>query len=194
VRRTAYTSFLACIISSLALVTPSLAAGKPPATSKAPVVTVPKGAPQIVIVQRIGIKAPVEITALSKPADVHAPFKWGDVAWYSRGARPGELGRAAFFGHLDSTCCPAIFYHLKDVRPGDVVQVAYKSGPALKFKVQWIASYPNNKLPVKFLFNPVHERGISLITCGGDFRPNGVGYDHKIVVYARLILANGKLG
>jgi hypothetical protein len=194
VRRAVYTFVLTCLLSSFSLATPGIAAGKPPAASKAPVVMIPKGAPQKVIVQRIGVKAPVEVTALSKPADVHAPFKWGDVAWYSRGARPGELGRAAMFGHLDSTCCPAIFYHLKEVRPGDIVEVAYKSGPTLKFKVQWNASYPNNKLPVKFLFNPVHERGISLITCGGDFRPRGVGYDHKVVVYARLILPNGKLG
>ena len=47
--------------------------------------------------------------------------------------------------------------------------------------------YPNNKLPMKFMFATTRERGLILITCTGVFHRDGTGYDHKRLVYARLI-------
>jgi hypothetical protein len=64
----------------------------------------------------------------------------------------------------------------------------------LNFRVQWSVSYPNNHLPTKFLFGSTRERGVDLMTCAGLWHLDGTGYDHKLVVYARLILPNGKLG
>jgi hypothetical protein len=32
------------------------------------------------------------------------------------------------------------------------------------------------------------------MTCAGAFHLDGTGYDHKLIVYARLVLPNGKLG
>jgi sortase (surface protein transpeptidase) len=155
---------------------------------------VPNGWPRTLSIPKIGVTANVESVALSKPEDTHAPYKWDDVAWYDRGTRPGDRGHAAIFGHVDSTCCPAVFYHLQDLKAGDIVEVRYKKGPTLKFRVMWSQVYANNKLPVKFLFGPASERGLELITCTGMYFPNGPGYDHKRVVFARVILPNGKLG
>jgi Sortase domain len=157
-------------------------------------VAVPAGWPRFVMIPKLHVKAPVESLDLSKATPLHAPYRWGDVAWYSRGPRPGALGRASVYGHLDSTCCPAVFWHLKDLKPGDIAQVQYKTGNPLKFKVLWKQNYANNKLPMKFMFGPSREHGLVLITCSGVFHTDGTGYDHKLVVYARLLLPNGQLG
>jgi hypothetical protein len=44
------------------------------------------------------------------------------------------------------------------------------------------------------MFGRTHERGLVLVTCAGVFHRDGTGYDHKLIVYARLVLPNGTLG
>lgn len=163
-------------------------------THTVPKVVVPQGWPRYVLIPKLRVKAPVESLDLSKATPLHAPYRWGDVAWYDRGPKPGETGRASIYGHLDSTCCPAVFYRLRDLKPGDITEVQYKTGRPLKFKVLWSQNYANNKLPLKFMFGPSLEHGLVLITCSGVFHRDGTGYDHKLIVYTRLLLPNGKLG
>jgi hypothetical protein len=171
----------------------SLVAGIRPADA-AQTLQLPQGWPQRLSIPSVGITAPVESLAFSRPQDAKAPYRWGDVAWYDRGPKPGDMGRANIFGHLDSTCCPAVFYKLKFVKPGATIQVAYKHGSPLTFKVLWSATYANTSLPFRFLFGATNERGLALMTCAGGFHLDGTGYDHKLIVYARLVLPNGKLG
>jgi sortase (surface protein transpeptidase) len=186
------------LLAILATLAPSAhAAVKPPQAVKKPVVptvAVPAGWPKVLSIPRFGVRAPVEAIKFNTASDVHAPYKWGDVAWYNRGPRPGERGKATVFGHLDSTCCPAVFWQLHSLRAGDVVQVAYKTGNILRFRVMWQATYWNARMPVKFMFGPTTEHGLTLITCAGIYHRDGTGYDHKLVVYARLILPSGKVG
>jgi hypothetical protein len=44
------------------------------------------------------------------------------------------------------------------------------------------------------MFGRNRQRGLVLITCSGVFHYDGTGYDHKLLVYARLILPSGQLG
>jgi sortase A len=158
-------------------------------------VKLPAGWPTKIVIPKIKVNAPVESLDLSKHLPQAAPFRWGDVAWYDRGPKPGQVGHAAIFGHVDSTCCPAVFWFLKDLKAGDVVEAAYKKGNPVKFRVMWSESYSDLQLPIKFLFGASKQRAMVLVTCAGIYR--GVahgGYDHKLVVYARMILPNGKLG
>lgn len=185
------------MLAVLGTLVPGAHAAVKPQPAKKPVVptiSVPAGWPKVLTIPRFGVRAAVESLKFSTTTDVKAPYKWGDVAWYDRGPRPGERGRATIFGHLDSTCCPAVFWQLHSLRAGDVVQVAYKSGKALNFRVLWQGTYLNAKMPVKFMFGRTNEHGLTLITCAGIFHRDGTGYDHKLLVYARLILPSGKLG
>jgi LPXTG-site transpeptidase (sortase) family protein len=154
---------------------------------------VPAGWPKAMSIPSMHVvKAPVEPNALNSARDIDAPFKWGDVAWFSRGPRPGDQGRASIYGHLDSYTGPAVFYQLKNLKKGDKVYVVYKNGRTLTFQVKWSKSYPNNKLPMGFLYGSTKERGMALITCGGLFHRDGTGYDHKLVVYTTLVMPTKK--
>lgn len=179
---------LACLLAVLAIAT-SLASTNASTGSYAP----PHQVPRFLIIPRIGVRAAVENLTYRRPADLLAPYKWADTAWFDRGPRPGDIGRALIFGHVDSTCCPAVFWYLHDLHKGDTVQVAYP-GKTLTFRVMWQGTYANDHLPTKFLFAHTGERGLSLVTCAGYFHRDGTGYDHKLIVYARLVLPGGKLG
>lgn len=147
----------------------------------------PPGWPQIVVVPRLSVSAKIEPVAMTKPADSEAPHRMDEVAWYSRGHRPGDRGRAEIFGHLDSTCCPAIFYHLRSMQRGDLVQVRYKTGKPLTFRVRWQATYLRTRLPLSFMYGPTTDHGLMLVTCAGLFHRDGTGYDHRLMVYATLV-------
>jgi sortase A len=150
-------------------------------------VTTPPGWPHMVIIDRLGITAKIEPTAMASAEDVDAPHNLNEVAWYSRGHRPGDRGRAQIFGHLDSTCCPALFYHLRDLKAGDFVHVTYRSGKPLTFRVQWQATYPTTHMPLSFMYGSTTDHGLILVTCAGIFHRDGTGYDHRLVVYATLV-------
>lgn len=159
-----------------------------------PIIVVPPGWPKVVSIPRLKDVSPVENTPLLKPADYEMPKGWFDVAWYDRGVRPGDIGHAAILGHLDSYTGPAAFYHLRDLRRGDRVSVRYRNGRWLTFRVVWQATYLNGGLPMGWIFGPSSQRGLILMTCTGLFHRDGTGYDHKLIVYARLVLPNGRLG
>jgi hypothetical protein len=169
---------------------------KKPKKSLGPVTVkyVPKGWPVRLVVPKMAVNAPVEDVNMRDPKDAHAPFKWGDVAWHFTGPRPGEAGHAAIFGHLDSYCCPAVFYHLRYLVPGDKIWVMYPNKQPVIFKVIWLHDYLNTQVPLKWMFAVKGQRALILATCSGDFHRDGTGYDHKLVVFSRLILPNGKLG
>jgi len=157
------------------------------AASKRPVNPVPPGWPKVLAIPKLGVRATVEDIDVRKAADLHAPHLWGDVAWYMRGARPGDIGHAAIFGHLDSYCCPAVFWHLNELNPGDVIQVTYRTGKTLSFRVLWKGVYLNNRLPFKLIYGPARMRALSLLTCAGIFHRDGTGYDHKLMIYTQLV-------
>jgi sortase (surface protein transpeptidase) len=182
---------LLCVLGT---VVPSAQAAVKPSPHKTVAVTAPPGWPKILSIPRFGVRAAVESLKFNTISDVKAPYKWADVAWYNRGPRPGDRGRATIFGHLDSVCCPAVFWQLHLLHAGDIVQVAYKTGKLEKFRVMWQGTYLNAHMPVKFMFGRTKEHGLTLITCAGVFHRDGTGYDHKLVVYTRLILPSGKLG
>lgn len=180
---------LAAVALSLSL-TPASAKVKP----HIPPFRMPTGWPVSISIPPIKVQASIEHLALNGPKAVDAPFKWGDVGWYDLSARPGTVGHAIMFGHLDSTCCPAVFWLLKDLKPKQTILVHYKWKKPLQFRVMWTKDYPDTHLPAKFMYGPTTQRGLILFTCSGVFHYDGSGYDHKVVVYARLIMPGGKLG
>lgn len=155
---------------------------------------VPAGWPQRLVIPRIAVNTPLETVSLTKKSDVHAPYQWNDAAWYDMGPRPGDPGNAVVFGHLDSTCCPAVFWNLSALHPGDIIRVAYNGGRTLSFKVLWQKTFASTKFPTKWLFGSARDRALVLFTCAGTFHRDGTGYDHKLFVYARMILPGGRLG
>jgi sortase (surface protein transpeptidase) len=58
------------------------------------------------------------------------------AGWYAPGPRPGDLGSAVIFGHVDSDRGPAVFYRLRELRPGDQLTVTGADGSSVRFVVQ----------------------------------------------------------
>jgi sortase (surface protein transpeptidase) len=89
-------------------------------------------------------------------------------------------------GHVDSRTGPAVFYRLRELRPGDPVLVERADGTRLRFVVEATRSYPKDGFPTADVFGPVPSAALRLITCAGDFDRARGSYRDNLVVFARL--------
>jgi sortase (surface protein transpeptidase) len=112
-----------------------------------------------------------------------------DVGWYNLGPTPGEIGPAVLVGHVDYvTTGPAIFWNLRNMKPGDTVQVARQDGKTVAFKVEKVQSYGQESFPTQEVYGNISYPGLRLITCTGDFNYVTHHYSDNLVVYARAQL------
>jgi sortase (surface protein transpeptidase) len=135
----------------------------------------------------IGVSTPLVRLGRLPDGSIEVPHAWNTAGWYDQGPRPGQPGPAVILGHVDSKKGPAVFYRLRDLRPGDVVRVGLTGGRILVFRVQRVERYPKDKFPTEAVYFPTLDRELRLITCGGDFDYAKGSYADNIVVYATLV-------
>jgi hypothetical protein len=155
-----------------------------PAHSAAPVVA---AAPPVWLsIPSIGVDTGLETLALLPDRTLAAPSQWSMAGWYAAGVRPGDRGPAVIAGHVDSVSGPAVFYHLRQLRPGAEVLVREKTGTTLRFLVDTTASYPKERFPTRAVYGPTPLPELRLITCTGDFDFQAHSYRDNLVVSAHL--------
>jgi hypothetical protein len=135
----------------------------------------------------IGVSTPLVRLGRLPDGTIEVPHAWNTAGWYDQGPRPGQPGPAVLLGHVDSKKGPAVFYRLRDLRPGDIIRVGLTNGRTLVFRVQRTERYPKNKFPTEAVYFPTLDRELRLITCGGDFDYAKGSYVDNIVVYAILV-------
>jgi sortase (surface protein transpeptidase) len=139
-----------------------------------------------VTIARIGVSS--SLTRLGRAADgtVEVPSSWGQAGWYASGTRPGDPGSAVILGHVDSKTGPAVFYRLRELRPGDLVTVGRADGSTVGFRVTRTAQYPKAAFPTADVYYPTLEPELRLVTCGGTFDPSTGHYRSNVIVFAEL--------
>lgn len=141
------------------------------------------GAPTRLRIPAIGVDAGLVALAVAgdgtlvPPADYHRP------GWYAEGTPPGQTGPAVIAGHVDSATGPAVFAHLHELAPGDVVAVERATG-WVRFSVTRLAWYPKTSFPTAEVYGPTPDAQLRLITCGGGFDHARRSYADNLVVYA----------
>ncbi|HET9970424.1 MAG TPA: class F sortase [Streptosporangiaceae bacterium] len=135
----------------------------------------------------IGVSTPLVRLGRLPDGTIEVPHAWNTAGWYDQGPRPGQPGPAVLLGHVDSKKGPAVFYRLRDLRPGDIVRVGLTNGRTLVFRVQRTERYPKDRFPTEAVYFPTLDRALRLITCGGDFDYAKGSYVDNIVVYAILV-------
>jgi LPXTG-site transpeptidase (sortase) family protein len=110
-----------------------------------------------------------------------------DVAWYTGGARPGQIGNVAIDGHYDTdTGAAAVFYTLKDIHVGDLVQIIDDQNHLYVYSVTKVDSYTNDDFPFTEIFGKSDQAHLYLITCDGIWNRQEHNYSKRAVVTAQL--------
>jgi hypothetical protein len=115
------------------------------------------------------------------PTDVQQP------GWYGLGPTPGQIGSAVILGHVDSQAGPAVFFELRSLVAGDVVNVTLADGVTAEFKVTSAAMYPKSSFPDQLVYTSHGYSALQLVTCGGSFDEQTGHYLSNVVVYTSLV-------
>lgn len=118
---------------------------------------------------------------------VEVPGDPAEAGWFRLGPPPGAAGSSVILGHVDSTSGPAVFYRLKELHPGDRIEVRLDDGTTARFRVHSVQTYANADFPAKKVYGRQGRSQLNLVTCGGAYDSSRGGYQSNVVVYSRLV-------
>ncbi len=145
--------------------------------------------PEAIRIPDIGLDAPVmKVGQLSDGTVQTPPLDDHDMTgWYKYGPTPGERGRSVILGHVDSDTGVSVFYHLKDLKPGDKIYVTLADKKLATFAVDGLQKVSKDAFPTASVYGKSDTPSLRLITCGGAFDEATGHYLYNIIVYAHMI-------
>lgn len=180
-------------LSQLVWVRPGQPAAPAAADSQQPPQAPPVGTePFRLVIEKIGVDAPVSAYGLDENASPRVPYEADLVAWYNFSSYPGNGENAVFAGHVTWNG-DAVFKRLGEMAPGDQIRIQREDGSHLIYEVtDSVLVEPTAQTAQQWML-PAGEDVVTLITCGGErFLTDdfvGADYTHRQIVRARLIAA-----
>jgi Sortase domain len=150
--------------------------------------TGPVSPPVRLAIPAIGVATPLVRLGRERDGSMQVPADFARAGWFAEGPSPGQVGPAVIAGHVDSGTGPAVFFRLRELRPGDTVRVELADGAGLRFVVEQARRFPKASFPTAEVFGPAPWAALRLVTCGGDFDRARGSYRDNLVVFARLAL------
>ena len=147
----------------------------------------PLSAPVRLEIPAIGVTSALVRLGLNADGTMQVPGDFQAAGWFTGAPQPGQLGPALIAGHVDSRTGPAVFYHLRDLRPGDEVRVVRADRRVVRFRVDSLASYPKQALPDDAVYGATTTPALRLITCAGSFDRSRRSYRDNLVVSATRV-------
>ena len=134
------------------------------------------------------IDAPVVVLGVDDEGVREAPDNAFDTAWYDFSSRPGSGGNAVFSGHVDYVNVgKAVFWNIKDLEPGDAIDVRLEDGTEYRYSVSFKQQYDAATAPVDQIIGVTPKESVTLITCSGTFNSSTGQYDKRLVVRAERV-------
>lgn len=143
-------------------------------------------APVRIEIPRIGVHSALLRLGKDSKGAVEVPKPWDVAGWYAGGPRPGDPGSAVILGHVDSTNGPAVFYRLRELRPGDQIEVTRADGSVVRFGVDRTEQFLKSEFPTDQVYYPTLTPELRLVTCGGSFDYSLRHYRSNLIVFAKL--------
>ncbi len=144
------------------------------------------------VIDKIGVDAPVSTYGLDENALPRVPYDADLVAWYDFSSYPGNGENAVFAGHVTWNG-DAVFKRLGELETGDRIRIQREDGSNLIYEVtETVLVEPSDPTARDWML-PAGEDVVTLITCGGeryltdDFV--GADYTHREIIRGRLIAA-----
>ena len=147
----------------------------------------PLSAPVRLEIPAIGVGSSLVRLGLNADGTMQVPGDFQVAGWFTGAPQPGQLGPAVIAGHVDSRTGPAVFYHLRDLHPGDEVRVVRADHRVVRFRVDSLASYPKQALPDDAVYGATTAPALRLITCAGTFDRSRHSYRDNLVVSATRV-------
>ncbi|XVQ08836.1 class F sortase [Spirillospora sp. CA-255316] len=175
-------------------VAPAAASPSAPSAKKAVRDAAPmsESLPKTIKIAKIGVSAPVSQIGLRPDGRIEEPplSRPNLTGWYKEGVTPGEAGPSVILGHVDANKKAAVFYRLKELKAGDLIQVVRQDGSTATFAVQRLQSVDKEAFPHRKVFGEeIDYSSLRLVTCGGAFDAGTGHYKENLIAFAKLVQA-----
>lgn len=109
------------------------------------------------------------------------------ASWYRNSPTPGEPGPSVFLGHVNaSDGGPGVFAWIKQLNPGDTIDITREDGTVATFAVERGEQYSKHAFPTQAVYGNTEGPELRLITCDGYDSATGT-FNDNYVVYAKLV-------
>lgn len=157
----------------------------PPTISDYSAYRVAPDAPKYIRITSIGVDARIKGLGIKKDNELAAPKNIFDVGWYDQSSKPGQAGAILLDGHVSGPTQNGVFYNLKKLTPGAVIEVERGDGQKFQYKVVKSQKYDSDNVDMAAALTPVipGSNGLNLITCAGKFNAEANNYDQRLIVF-----------
>ncbi|MDQ1487828.1 MAG: hypothetical protein QOJ23_342 [Actinomycetota bacterium] len=143
-------------------------------------------APVGIRIDAIGASAPIDPLGLNPDGTLQAPADYDRAGYYTGRPNPGAVGPAIIVAHVDSKTGPAVFYRLRDLKPGDEITVTRADGSDVVFLVDRLEQHPKDAFPTDEVYGATSDATLRLITCSGSFDQSSGHYRDNLIAFAHL--------
>ncbi len=150
--------------------------------------TLTRSEPTRVHIPAIQVDSELVALGLQPDGSMEVPLGASPAGWYTGAPTPGELGPAILAGHVDYGGSAGVFYRLRDLEPGDTVEVTRQDDTTVVFRVTQVQQHRKDAFPTAAVYGDIDHAGLRLITCGGQFDRRVHSYEDNIVVFAELVI------
>lgn len=144
--------------------------------------------PTWIRIPSIDVDTKVIHVGLHPDRKLQVPESYSEAGWWMKGARPGDQGAAVIVGHVDSKSGPAVFYRLRELQPGDEIQVFNAENQTVRFKVEQLQHVSKTAFPTDAVYGMTSSSTLRLITCAGRFNRQINQYPDNLIVFASLVI------
>jgi LPXTG-site transpeptidase (sortase) family protein len=143
--------------------------------------------PRYLKIKKLGVMARVKPLGVSNDNELLAPKSTWDVGWYNASAKPGQdAGAAVIDGHVLGSTKGGVFYNLKKLGVGDIIEIERGDGRLVHYKVARTQQVDAKGLDMRQLMTSEQpgKQGLNLITCAGKFSAKTQTFDQRAVVFS----------
>lgn len=143
--------------------------------------------PRKITIPKLNVSARVKPLGVNKNNQLLAPANIYDAGWYNASAKPGvDAGAVLVDGHVHGPTKPGVFYSLKKLIPGDMIEIERGDGRVVKYRVEKTQKVSADQVDMGSLMTSVKPgiQGLNLITCGGKVDAKTGHYEDRDMVFA----------
>jgi sortase (surface protein transpeptidase) len=142
--------------------------------------------PVELLIPAIDVTSALIPLGLRRDGSMQVPPKGFPAGWYTGAPTPGERGPAIIVGHVDWAGRAAVFGRLRQVAPGDAIDVERADGTVAHFRTVAVRSFDKDAFPTSLVYGNLDRAALRLITCGGSFDRRRHSYRDNVIVFADL--------
>ena len=149
---------------------------------------VPADDPKLIIIPKINVDTRVISTGVNAQNEIGTPPDSIETAWYRNSSLPGSPGATFIDGHVDGWYVPGVFYNLKNLVPGDKIEILTGNNTLYTYSVVKLQSYSATNVDMTQVLSPINPSvsGLNLMTCTGGLIDNNTDFNERLVVYSSL--------